>query len=68
MYGDLGYILRTVVAAEEFGVYAMRFGADAAVVPLVEPFRVGHEARTCTGVAHNAMNTESVRASLAAVQ
>ena len=41
MYGRLGYILLTVVAADTFGLYAMRLEATAdSVVQLVQPFKV----------------------------
>ena len=50
MYGDLGYILLTVVAADKFGVYAMALDADSAV-SLVEPFKVGTNNRQPTCIA-----------------
>jgi hypothetical protein len=43
MYGRLGYILLTVMAGSDFGVYAMQLDADnASLQELVPRFSVRH--------------------------
>ena len=41
MYGQLGYILLTVVAEDQFGVYGMRLDPHFSMECIVQAFSVG---------------------------